>query len=792
MADTDSKPSGLTKDQNELVLKVANAGFDDLINESHTYFTTMQSLFTGKPSVPATPTANDIVSLAGNLNAVIPAGFLLLHNDLTGGEEGKKGSSSSDSGFSLSSFLGPMLAVAGGAVVAAGIVNGLFGGFSSKTENKTQQLVDDLNDRLSADELAQDPEVLAAQKKGFITYLKTYYIQQAASMAVSGTIEAIGEGMGKAVGGFFTSLINKVKGEEETPNKLQECVNVIMDAVNPSDYVGDTEVDEAVRNGIIGYLKTYMVTQTISMASQNVIEGLGTAAGKAVGGFLSAAFGLGNAESSIQKIQDIVDTLITNYSTDLSGDAEVDAAIKSGLVGYISTYFKSQTEAQVLETAAQSSGTAAGTKINSFITSLFGKNNKESTYQHIQDLVDSLIDTYTLEEAQGSQEVQDALKLGVAGYITSYFESQATSMKLDTVSTALGESAGGAIKSFFGSLFGKKESEEQATPIQHISDIVDTLIGDIKYEEVSSWDEVNTALKEGVIGYLKAYFITQAATAVAKDTTSNLASAAGGAINKFFTSLFGKAEEEPSESGIAVLKEVGDKLLGDLKADEILKWEEIEDTRKEAVKSFVLAYFQIQAEAATETTKNNSEVKEGFANKVKSWWSGKNNDSNSNAGVQKLLEIASALDSSLKVDTISKDTSITEARDKSIKGFVTSYYNTLMENTLTLPDISSDIKEKQKTTATSIANSLLDVTVNSLNTEIEENKVTFKMDTSATIKQDENSDKMVTTLDKISSLLDELNTFIQTHKTEEGESSINIVASGNSAREDNLSVNIPG
>ena len=790
MADTDSKPSGLTKDQNELVLKVANAGFDNLIQESHNYFTTMQSLFTGKPSVPATPTANDIVSLAGNLNAVIPAGFLLLHNDLTGGEEGKKGSGSSDSGFSLSSFIGPMLAVVGGAVIGTGIIKGLFGGFSSKTENKTQQLVDDLNDRLSADELAKDPEVLAAQKKGFVAYLKTYYYQQAASMAVSGTIEAIGEGMGKAVGGFFTSLIDKVKGEEKTPNKLQECVNVIMDNVNPQDYVGDEEVDTAVRNGIIGYLKTYMVSQTVAMTLDTTLSSVGEAAGNMVHGFLTNLLGIGPKEAVYQRIQDIVDTLIDSFSAEeASKDQDVQSAVKDGITGYITSYFKTQADAMKTDTTVSNIASQAGNFVQSFVGSFFPKFlQKESASDHLTNIAETLITSTTYDEVKSWAETDVALKNGVSSYVQAYFNAQAEASIDGSVKNSLATSAGESVRNFFTGIFGKEVSD---TGIDHIKNIADAMFGSIDYEEVMSWEGMDSLLHTTVSDYIKTYFSTQTKAATVGDVATSILSIAGQSIHSFFAGLFGKSADDPSQKGINTLKAIGDSLFESIEAEEVLGWEEIEDTRKEAVKSFVLAYFQIQAEAATETTKNNSEVKEGFADKVKSWWGGKNKDSNSSAGVQKLLEIASALDSSLKVDTISKDTSITEARDKSIKEFVTSYYDTLIENTLTLPDISSDIKRKQKTTATSIANSLLDATVNSLNTEIEENKVTFKMDTSATIKQDENSDKMVTTLDKISSLLDELNTFIQTQKQESG-NNVTVVNNAGSAMQDNLSVVIPG
>lgn len=782
--------STLSTDQQNLVNTILSAEFCTLASG---YITDMQSLFTGKPSVPAAPTANDIVSLAGNLNAVIPAGFLLLHNDLTGGEEGKKGSGSSDSGFSLSSFIGPMLAVVGGAVIGTGIIKGLFGGFSSKTENKTQQLVDDLNDRLSADELAKDPEVLAAQKKGFVAYLKTYYYQQAASMAVSGTIEAIGEGMGKAVGGFFTSLIDKVKGEEKTPNKLQECVNVIMDNVNPQDYVGDAEVDTAVRNGIIGYLKTYMVSQTAAMTLDTTLSSVGEAAGNMVHGFLTNLLGIGPKEAVYQRIQDIVDTLIDSFSAEeASKDQDVQSAVKDGITGYITSYFKTQADAMKTDTTVSNIASQAGNFVQSFVGSFFPKFlQKESASDHLTNIAETLITSTTYDEVKSWAETDVALKNGVSSYVQAYFNAQAEASIDGSVKNSLATSAGESVRNFFTGIFGKEVSD---TGIDHIKNIADAMFGSIDYEEVMSWEGMDSLLHTTVSDYIKTYFSTQTKAATAGDVATSILSIAGQSIHSFFAGLFGKSADDPSQKGINTLKAIGDSLFESIEAEEVLGWDEIEDTRKEAVKSFILSYFQIQSDAAIETAKTNSEVKEGVKDKISKWWSGSNNDNNKT--VQTLLDIVSKLDDRLDASKIASDSSIQNQQSSSIKKFVSSYYDSIVENAFSTSSIteyasSSAYRSLKKQRVQDITEHLLDATVNSLNTEIEENKVTFKMDTSATIKQDENSDKMVTTLDKISSLLDELNTFIQTQKQESG-NNVTVVNNAGSAMQDNLSVVIPG
>ena len=995
-------PGGLnptnTDEQKTLMVKVLNQDFDTLVGNSLTYMKSMQDVFARKVSVPADPSASDIVSLAGNLNAVIPAGFLLLHNDLTKGKE--EGSEESSDNFSLSSLIGPMLAVAGGAVVAAGIVKGLFGGFSDKTGNKTQELVDDLNDRLSADDLAQDPEVLAAQKKGFITYLKTYYIQQAAAMTISGTLEAVGDGAGKAVGGALKSLFNSITGKEETPNKLQECVNTIMDAVNPEDYVGDSEVDIAVRKGVIGYLKTYFVTQAAAMVEDTMIStagsAVGTAAGSAVNNLLRGIFGLSPKEATYQKIQDIVDTLIEGFSAEeASKDQDVQDALKNGIVGYITSYFVSQAAAQVLDTAVSSVSSQAGNAVGSFLKSVFTLgsnkvstfshiqdivdtliesfasesaekdqtvqdalkqgiagyittyfksqsqaqaldsavssvssqagnavgsflksiftlgNNKDTTTQHIRDIVDSLIESKDYEEVSGWQSVQDALKEGVASYIKSYFEAQATASLLDSTTTALAGSAGGAVNAFFTSLFGK--AEESDTGVDHIKNIADSLFGGIKEEEVKEWEGLDDVLKESVYDFLRAYFQIQTKVALADSTSTSLASVAGNTVNKFFTSLFGKAEANPSTGGIDALKAVGDKMLGDINAEEVLEWEGISSVKVEAVTSFVKAYMQLQSDAAIKSVEDSSKDEGGFFSSIASFFSGKKADETSSTkAMNKLLEVAGLLVDSMKSSDLVGEESLQSEYKKGVKSFISSYLGSMTSSvtdeladaaedaweyfegqktkdpstgkdvekykyfyslvfdrafsTTSYFPTSSEIGESKKsnikksiesllssnsdslktiesTIASSVnskkssiaptstienffkkivsdtfstssgfptaselatvkkegildaAKTMLNATVSSLKTEVDENKITFNMDTTATIEQDnttsENTSKMVQTLNQISTLLSELNSYIQSK--EEGSTSNNvIVANTDSGRTDNLDVVIPG
>ena len=669
----------LTEEQKELVVKVSNSDFNSVIENT---LARIETFLSNKPSFPSNPTENDIVSLAGNLNAVVPAGFLLIHEDLQKLKGEDKGESSGSGDFSTSvvSLLKPMLVGAGAAVVATGIVKGLFGGVSSSTTNHVQTLVDELNERLTVDDLASDSTVLAAQKIGFIAYMEAYFLQQAASLMISGTLEAVGEGAGKAVRSFFTSLYGMQEEEDTVATKLKSIVEDIIEAQSSDKYIGDSAVETAVKIGIIAYMTTYFATQTAAMA---------------------------------------VDTLVTNLTS------------------------------------------TAGTAVNKFITGLFGLDNDPKTYDHIQSIIDELILSFGTEKATSDEEVQKAISEGLASYISTYFKAQSTAMAVDTFASGLASTAGGMVKTFFTSLFGKAEETPSEKLSNHITEISNALITEATQdvEEIGKWEEIQKAVRGGIASYVSTYFEAQSTAMSANTLITGVAESAGSAVRGFFTSLFGKkseAEEDPLASKLSLII---DTLSKNLDVNEIAKSEEILQGQEEGIKEFIKAYVNQMSDSLIDVSK--SDIK---AYAKKAW------------GDYAQYSWGSATNEAPK-----------------------QFFSKIINSTFSLQGFPEDSEfgSIKKQVALDTAEALLTAEVNTFKSTINrEGTIKFEVDSTTTLKKEEseNSNKMVSTLSKISSLLEELSSYVQSNPPSSSNNTNNntTVINVSSPKKDNLEVNIPG
>ena len=686
-------PSGLlTQEQEGLVVKVSNSDFNKVLETS---VDKIEKLLTAKVSISATPSANDIVSLAGNLNAVIPAGFLLLHNDLEAMSGGDSGEASSESGVTVSSLLTPMLVGAGAAVVATGIVKGLFGGFSQDTTDTMAAVVESLNQNLKAEDLSNDLGVLTAQKEGFITYLKTYYLQQSASLLVSGTIEAVGEGASKAATTFLNTLFGKAEDDEKTPTKLQTVLDAVLNAVEASDYVGDEDVDAAVKIGIVNYIKTYFVSQTTSSAVNTTVTGVATAAANGLKSFVGTLLGKTPKDSSTSKIQTIIDDLIKVCSSSkLTGDDDVEAAIKSGVIGYIKTYFASQTTSKALTTATSGVATAAATAVTSFVKGILGVGAASTSHSHIQTIVDDLISDYSSTEAKKNSDIKSALKTGIKGYIETYFKAETDSMALDSTVSSLSTVATTAVKSFLSSVFGLNS---KATSSQHLKDLADALIESVTSEEVEGWDETEAIKKSGILSYITSYFESQKNAALLKDVSTALATSAGTAVKSFFTSIFSK---DTSDTGITHIKNIADALLEDVDKEEVSTWDGVEDSLKSTVTDFLKSYFKLQeGEALVGDTFTSLTTIAGKA--VKAFFTsvfGKAEAAPSSKGADTLKAIGDGLLEDMNVKEVLKWDEIVAMRKSTIVGFTEPYLQLQADAAIEAVEEQSKSKEglKQK------------------------------------------------------------------------------------------------
>lgn len=512
MADT---PKGLlTEEQQNLLVQVINTEMEP-IPVSGPYLQKLASVVSSSVSVSATPKAGDILNVASNLSAVIPTGFLLLHNDLDdlskklGDSEGSK-SESSESGFSLLSILKPMLVGAGAAVVAAGLVKGLFGGVSDKTTNHVQELVDGLNERLTVDDLANDNTVLTAQKVGFIAYMEAYFLQQAASMTISGVLEAVGTSAGKAVRGFFTSLFGIQEEEDTVTYKLKSMVEEIIMAQSVDNYIGDEAVSKAVKIGIIAYIATYFATQTTAMAADTLLSGLTSAAGGAINSFFTSLFGIGGPKS-YDKIQSIIDDIINAQSSDnYIGDEEVTASVKGGIIKYIEVYFKTQALNMAADTVSSTVGSSIANAVTSFFSTLFGKEQEDpSGVDKLKEIADTLMQQLNVQEAVGWEEVQQAKRDGVKAYITTYFEALAEQAGRPESKQNIAEKALNAVAGFLGKLFGREDNASQAQA-EGVAKIIDAMLSDIDADTLSQDSELQQAKKDGIKSYVTSYFASMA------------------------------------------------------------------------------------------------------------------------------------------------------------------------------------------------------------------------------------------------------------------------------------------
>lgn len=551
-------PKGLlTEEQTRLVVEVSNSDFNHVIENSLFH---IESIFTSRPSIPEHPTASDIKNLAGNLNAVIPSGFLLLHRDLEkmASPESSTKEDSSNFGASVVGLLKPMLIGAGAAVVATGIVKGLFGGVSSETSNHMQGVIDELNEGLTADKLASDDIVLKAQKIGFIAYLEAYFLQQAASLMISGTLESVGVGAGKAVVGFFNELFGR--NSDSTPNKLQEITEAIIDAQKVESFIEDDAVKKAVKIGMVAYIGAYFTTQAASMITDNILSGVGGAISGAINKFFTNLFSIGNNSKSYDRVQNIIDELIQKVSVeDLRKEGEITQALTEGVSSYVKAYFTTQTAAMELDTFSDSVGGLAVNAVVGFFKSLFGKSDLSS--EKLQFIVNKITEDLDVSQVSKWQEVEDAKREGISSYIVSYFDAMGKAVITSEVTDTLSKSFSDSAKSFLSSInpFNKekksKETQENPSFFQKATELALTL----KDSDLPSEEELSSLKKSSILNIAKNILDVEVKEASSKLEKSGYASNISFQMDTN-TTISSKITESNSKEMLDTLNKISDTL----------------------------------------------------------------------------------------------------------------------------------------------------------------------------------------------------------------------------------------
>ena len=551
------------------------------------------------------PKASDVAG-ASSITQVIPAGFLLLHSDLQELIKSKKGGGGGgfSMGLDLVSIVGGAFAVVGAAVIAGSIIKGLFKGTSEDTDNHLNDIITELNNELTASDLANNPQVKEAQLEAFIGYLKAYYMQQSASMLVSGVLEGVGAGAGKAINSFFSNAFGKA---EDSASPLQVKLNEIIDeiAVNidntrylPGGAAWGT-IEKETDIAVAAYLATYFATQTASMAVDNVASGVGEAIGGAIKGIFTGLFGKKEKDPLEQTLDNIIlhitETIpIENYGYE---NAIVHKEVDIAVATYLATYFATQTASMSIESVASSAGEALGGAITGLFNGLFGKKEEDPLEQTLNKILVNIAETIPIENyGYENSVIHKEVDIAVAAYVATYFATQTASLGVETVASGAGEAIGGAINGLFKGLFGKKD--ENKDPLEQtldkiLANIAETIpIENYGYENSVIHKEVDIA----IAAYVATYFAAQTASMTVETVSSGAGEALGGAIKGFFTGLFKKkgetTEKDPLQSK---LLEIINNIATSIKVEDYtLSNKVIKAETDIAIGAFITTYFATQ------------------------------------------------------------------------------------------------------------------------------------------------------------------------------------------------------
>ena len=637
------------------------------------------------------PKASDVTG-ASSITQVIPAGFLLLHSDLQELIKSKKGGGGGglSMGLDLVSIVGGAFAVVGAAVIAGSIVKGLFKGTSEDTDNHLNDIITELNNGLTASDLANNPQVKEAQLEAFTGYLKAYYLQQSASMLVSGVLEGVGVGAGKAINSFFSNAFGKA---EDSASPLQVKLNEIIDeiAVNidntrylPGGAAWST-IEKETDIAVAAYLATYFATQTVSMGVDNVASGVGEALGGAINGIFIGLFGKKEKDPLEQTLDKILSHIsetipIENYGYENTViQKEVDIAVAA----YIATYFAAQATSMAVDTVTSGAGEALGGAIKGFFTGLFKKKGETTEKDPLQskllEIINNIVAGLKVEDYTLSNKViKSETDIAIGAFVATYFATQTASLMTKEAASAIGDTAGSVIRKSVGGLFkGVFSNTTESNPLQSaLLAIAENVGNDLKAHATDYGlsdplikAEADIALK----AFLATYFAEQTAALTVSEAGGALGTAIGGFLRNGVTDMFknivGKknAFQEAVETVIESI--TADKIL-EANGGELTKYasEKIASNAKTSIS--ILAQNMFDEEVSNITSKYSSSLSKkdvntifggistAFANSAKTAIiGGLSFEDNNGNGVQSLSDLGITFDDSIKEQT----TSIIEA-----------------------------------------------------------------------------------------------------------------------------------
>lgn len=370
------------------------------------------------------PQPSDFTSFGGDLSKVIPHGFLLLHNDLMSFLE-KKDKSNESGGESFGGLLGGLSAAGatglgatlGGAVggFVGGTLGGLFTGlFGDATSRHMEDIIDELNQDLTADDFRNNEEVKQVQVEGFIEYLKAYYTQQRNALYIEGT----GESLGKALAGIVTTAItetfkglwNAITGKQEEPDKLAAIAQELTAEITSEPFLSGgeyhDELKEVQNKAVMNYLKAYYAMQISEMVAQGAGNTTGNFIGNALNGVLTGMFegtignvlrvfgvDTSNGEDFAASLEKIVVELHNRINVeDFANSEEVLAVQRDSVIEYLKAYYKVQLNSLISDNSKgwiESLATDFGKSIPGFFKGLLGIEDEDNS-QIAKNLKDAI------------------------------------------------------------------------------------------------------------------------------------------------------------------------------------------------------------------------------------------------------------------------------------------------------------------------------------------------------------------------------------------------------------------
>lgn len=586
-----SNPS--TEDMDSLKVYVANTtpipvqseGIDELVaylKDSSSANDTPTSILTSSKNGPKMYPGIGLSGFTGltTLIDIIPNGFILIHNDLMkliGDGENSGGGLLSGIAKGGAAGLG---AAAGGFIggAAGGLVSGLFTGLSGGTSSHMKEITDQLDSELTADDFRDDPEVKAAQKEAFVSYLKTYYFEQTAALGGSAVGQAIGQGVVGVVEGVVGGLLDLVGlGQKDSLAAIAEKLDeqLTYESVASDANMMD-QVIQVQHESVISYLKVYYAAQVSQMA--------GETAGNFVGGLLKGALN-GVIEGVIGSVLDLFDankeatTLATIADTltqqikieDFVGDPDVLETQHEAVINYLKVYYA----AQVSQMAGETAGNFVGGLLSGAITSLvegilgpvFDLFNKDDQAQSLATIADTLTQAIDVNEYIDDDSVKEVQKNAILSYLRIYYSSQVSQLASDEVKNnivnSLGNVISGAVEGVVGavfSIFGKdKEDQSTSTFASKVQSLITTIDQNLSVSDLSQDADILKAQSDAVKAYVNIYYagqIAQLTTDQAGGVLSKWASNIGEGINNFFTGLFGKKEEEGTDPLVEAVNDI--------------------------------------------------------------------------------------------------------------------------------------------------------------------------------------------------------------------------------------------